>query len=89
MFLFEKGGPNGWTGRISPLMSPFETASVPNPNPTESDRDLSELKRRVRRSLAAEHPFRIAVEALPDFVSREDFLVHLRILLPLARLEGT
>ena len=54
----------------------------------ESPRDLTGLKRHVRSKLAAEHPFRIAVEALPDKISQAEFLVHLRILLPLARLEG-
>jgi hypothetical protein len=51
-------------------------------------RDVTVLKRHVRSKLAAEHPFRIAVEALPDTISQDEFLVHLRILLPLARLEG-
>jgi hypothetical protein len=51
-------------------------------------RDLTDLKRHVRTRFGTEHPFRIAVEALPDTVSRDEFLVHLRILLPLARLEG-
>lgn len=65
--------------------------ALPNVEPRESrsePRDLSVLKARVRTKLATDHPFRLAVEALPDFVSQEDFLVHLRILLPLARLEG-
>jgi hypothetical protein len=51
-------------------------------------RDLSVLKRHVRARLAGDHPFRIAVEALPDSISQDEFLVHLRILLPLARIEG-
>jgi hypothetical protein len=55
---------------------------------TSSYRDLRELKRHVRGRFAADHPFRIAVEALQDTVSQAEFLVHLRILLPLARLEG-
>jgi len=55
----------------------------------EAFRNLTGLKRHVRTKLSAGHPFRIAVEALPDAVSQEEFLVHLRILLPLARLEGT
>ena len=54
----------------------------------DPSRDLTELKRRIRTRLPTDHPFRVAVEALPDHVSAEEFLVHLRILLPLARLEG-
>lgn len=63
-----------------------------DPQPPEGElgslRNLTGLKRHVRTKLSTNHPLRIAVEALPDTVSAEDFRVHLRILLPLARLEG-
>ena len=51
-------------------------------------RDVTSLKRHVRTRLATDHPLRVAVEALPDTISQDEFLIHLRILLPLARLEG-
>jgi hypothetical protein len=70
---------------MTETQAPLGPEGMGEPGPP---RDLSQLKRHVRARLAANHPLRIAVEALPDSVSRDDFQVHLRILLPLARLEG-
>jgi hypothetical protein len=47
--------------------------------------DLRPLKEFVRKELEEGHPFRKAVEVLPDAESWEDFAGQLRILFPLAR----
>ena len=49
--------------------------------------DLRPLKGFVRRELEADHPFRKAIESLPDSESLKDFDAQLRILLPLARMK--
>ena len=49
--------------------------------------DLRPLKGFVRRELEADHPFRKAIESLPDSEPLEDFAAQLRILIPLARVE--
>lgn len=46
---------------------------------------LAPLKDDARARYCAVHPYRLAVEALPDSVTREEFIVQLRILLALAR----
>lgn len=55
-------------------------------NPLEARLDLTRLREHVRARFPADDPFRVAVEALPDSLTREEYLVHLRVLLPLARL---
>jgi hypothetical protein len=47
--------------------------------------DLSGLKEHARRVYAPGHPYRLAVEALPESVSDEAYVAQLRILIPLAR----
>ncbi len=49
--------------------------------------DLRPLKEFVRRELAADHPFRKAIEVLPDSEPLEDFDAQLRILIPMARVK--
>ena len=49
--------------------------------------DLRPLKGFVRRELEADHPFRKAIEALPNREPLEDFDAQLRILIPVARVE--
>ena len=49
--------------------------------------DLRPLKEFVRRELATGHPFRKAIEVLPDSEPLEDFDAQLRVLLPLARMK--
>lgn len=46
---------------------------------------LALLKDDARTRYSAAHPYRLAVEALPDSVTCEEFVAQLRILLPLGR----
>jgi hypothetical protein len=46
---------------------------------------LAPLKGDARAGYPASHPYRLAVEALPDSVSRDAYLAQLPILLSLAR----
>jgi hypothetical protein len=48
--------------------------------------DTTPLKEAIRARRAADDPLRIAVEGLPQFVTREQFLAQLRVLLPLAQI---
>lgn len=48
--------------------------------------DLAPLKGEARAGYPPTHPYRLAVEALPDSVPAAEFLAQLRILLPLSRL---
>ena len=50
------------------------------------DVGISPLREYARSAYPAGHPFRLAIEALPDHVSGAEFLAQLRILLPLARI---
>jgi hypothetical protein len=49
--------------------------------------DLAPLKRDARAGYPPAHPYRLAVEALPDSVPPAEFLAQLRVLLPLARIK--
>jgi hypothetical protein len=49
---------------------------------------LGPLKEDARSGYEPCHPYRLAVESLPDEVTASDFLAELRILLPLARVRG-
>jgi hypothetical protein len=48
--------------------------------------DLAPLKGDARAGYPPTHPYRLAVEALPDSVSSAEYLAQLRILIPLARI---
>ncbi|MCI4321736.1 MAG: hypothetical protein L3K05_05465 [Thermoplasmata archaeon] len=48
--------------------------------------DIGPLKGDARAGYPPSHPYRLAVEALPDSVPRQAFLAQLRILLPLSRI---
>lgn len=50
---------------------------------------LRDLKEDARASYPPSHPYRLAVESLPEFVPVGEFQAQLRILLPLARLRET
>ncbi len=43
------------------------------------------LKKAVRAGYQERHPFRLAVEALPDTMNRPEFRAAMRMLLPLTR----
>jgi hypothetical protein len=47
--------------------------------------DLTPLKTDARAGYPPAHPYRLAVEALPELVPRVEFQTHLRLLLPLSR----
>jgi|HubBroStandDraft_1064217.scaffolds.fasta_scaffold394583_2 hypothetical protein len=49
---------------------------------------LRELRRHVQAEYSPNHPFRLAIEALPDSVRAPEFQAQLRILLPLSRVKG-
>jgi hypothetical protein len=55
------------------------------PGPVPERIDLGPLKGDARAGYSPSHPYRLALEALPDSVSRTEYLAHLRILIPLAR----
>jgi hypothetical protein len=46
------------------------------------------LKDDARAAYGPGHPFRLAVESLPDSVPLPEFLAQLRILLPLSRVKA-
>ena len=58
---------------------------APEPGPVRDRVDLAELKGDARAGYPPSHPYRLAVEALPDSVSAAEFQAQLRILLPLSR----
>jgi hypothetical protein len=60
---------------------------TPTAEPAVTDRvDLAPLKGDARAGYSPGHPYRLAVEALPDSVPAAEFRAQLRILLPLARI---
>lgn len=86
--LLEDGARKLGTGGLGLLMSSPTPSSVPVSRRDEPSVDLTVLRKHVRANLPSGHPFRIAVEALPESLRQEEYLLHLRVLLPLARLEG-
>jgi hypothetical protein len=59
--------------------------STPEEGPRQDRVKLATLKGDARTGYAPTHPNRVAVESLPDEVSRAEFVAQLRILLPLSR----
>lgn len=49
--------------------------------------DLAPLKEDARSGYPPAHPYRLAVEGLPDSVPLDAFLAQLRVLLPLSRVK--
>lgn len=58
----------------------------PQREPAGNRVDLTPLKGDARTGYPPAHPFRLAIEALPDSVTHPEFLAQLRILLPLTRI---
>jgi hypothetical protein len=50
--------------------------------------DTTPLKEAIRSQRPPDDPLRIAIEGLPQFVTREQFLAQLRVLLPLVKVGG-
>jgi hypothetical protein len=57
------------------------------PEPVGGRVDLATLKGDARTAYSPSHPYRLAVEALPDTVSAAEYRAQLRILLPLSRVK--
>jgi hypothetical protein len=49
--------------------------------------DLAPLKGDARAGYPPHHPYRLAVEALPDHIPADELRAQLRILLPLSRVK--
>lgn len=57
--------------------------------PSKDRVGLGPLKGDARTGYAPGHPYRLAVEALPDSIDRDEFRAQLRILLSLSRVKET